>query len=81
MGLEVLLLANRHATISIGNLQVDSCLQFDFYNKNLIDYGSSIWLAPGIGLIQRSCQECFGTATEIIKLNKVNINDKEVEFN
>jgi hypothetical protein len=74
-------LANRNATISIGNLQVDSCLQFDFYNKKLIDYGSTIWLAPGIGLIQRSCQECFGSATEIIKLNKVNINGKEVEFN
>jgi hypothetical protein len=73
-------LVNRNATITIGNLQVDSCLQFDFYNKNLIDYGSSIWLAPGIGLIQRTCQECFGSAFEIIKLNKVYINNKELEF-
>jgi hypothetical protein len=74
-------LANRNTTISIGNIQVDSCLQFDFYNKNLIDYGYSTWLAPGIGLIQRTCQECFGSATEFIKLNKVNINNNEVEFN
>jgi hypothetical protein len=73
-------LADRNATITIGNFQVDSCLQFDFYNKNLIDYDSSVWLAPGIGLVQRTCQECFGSAFEIIKLIKVNINNKESEF-
>jgi hypothetical protein len=73
-------LANRNATITLGNLQVDSCLQFNFYNNNLIDYGSSIWLAPGIGLIQRTCQECFGSGFEVIKLIKVNINNKESEF-
>lgn len=73
-------LTNRNATITIGNLQVDSCLQFDFYNRNLIDYGSSIWLAPHLGLIQRTCQECFGSGFEIIKLNKSNIDNKELEF-
>lgn len=73
-------LTNRNATITIGDLQVDSCLQFDFYNKNLIDYGGSIWLAPEIGLIQQTCQECFGSAFKTMKLIKVNINNKEIEF-
>ena len=73
-------LADRYATITIGNVQVDSCLQFIFYNNDLIDYGSTSWLAPGIGLIQIICQECYGSGFEIIKLNKVNINNKVVEF-
>jgi len=73
-------LTNRNATITIGDLQVDSCLQFDFYNKNLIDYGGSIWLAPEIGLIQQTCQECFDSAFKTMKLIKANINNKEIEF-
>jgi hypothetical protein len=73
-------LANRNSTITIENFQVDSCLQFDFYNNSLIDYGYSVWLAPGLGLVQRTCQECFGSAFATIKLIKVNINNKESEF-
>jgi hypothetical protein len=73
-------LENRNATITIGETTVDSCLQFNFHNKNLIDYGSTIWLAPGIGFIQQTCQECFGSPFETMKLLRVNINNQETEF-
>ncbi len=73
-------LINRNATVTIGEMQIDSCLQFNFHNENLIDYGYSIWLAPGIGLIQQTCQECFGSSFETMKLVKVNINNQETEF-
>jgi len=73
-------LASRNATIKIGDLQLDNCLQFNFFSKNLIDYGSSVWLAPGIGLIQQTCQECFGSAFKTMKLIKANINNQEKEF-
>lgn len=73
-------LINRNAIVTIGEMQIDSCLQFNFHNKDLIDYGYSIWLAPRIGFIQQACQECFGSSFETLKLLKVNINNQETEF-
>jgi len=73
-------LVSRSATIRIGDTQIDSCLQFNFHNKDLIDYGFSIWLAPGIGFIQQTCQECFGSAFETLKLEKAMINEQLIEF-
>jgi len=73
-------LVNRNATVTIGEMQIDSCLKFNFRNENLIDYGYSIWLAPRIGLIQQTCQECFGSSFVTMKLVKVNINNQETEF-
>lgn len=73
-------LISRNVTITIGDTQVDSCLQFNFHNKDLIDYGSTIWLAPGIGIIQQRCQECFGSGSEILKLETAKINDQLIEF-
>jgi hypothetical protein len=73
-------LVSRNATVTIGDTQIDSCLQFNFHNKDLIDYGSSIWLAPGIGFIQQTCQECFGSAFETIKLETAKINEQLFEF-
>lgn len=73
-------LNDRNATINIGATQIDSCLQFSFHNKDLIDYGSTIWLAPGIGLIQRTCQECFGSSFETLKLETALINGQLIEF-
>jgi hypothetical protein len=73
-------LVSRNATITIGDTQVDSCLQFNFHNKDLIDYGFSIWLAPRIGFIQQTCQECFGSAIETLKLKTAMINNQFVEF-
>lgn len=61
-------------------MQIDSCLQFNFHKKDLIDYGYSIWLAPRIGFIRRTCQECFGSSFETMKLLKVNINNHVTEF-
>jgi hypothetical protein len=74
-------LITRNATVTIGEMQIDSCLQFNFHNKNLTDYGFTIWLAPRIGFIQQTCQECFGSSFEIMKLLKANINNQEIEFN
>ncbi|MBN2616619.1 MAG: hypothetical protein JXR71_13080 [Bacteroidales bacterium] len=79
-GVGYVTLVSRNATITIGDTQVDSCLQFNFHNKDLIDYGSSIWLAPGIGFIQQTCQECFGSAFETLKLETARINDHLIEF-
>lgn len=73
-------LINRNATITIGDIQIDSCLQFNFHNKDLIDYGSTIWLAPRIGLIQQTCQECFGSAFETLRLETAKINNQRIEF-
>jgi hypothetical protein len=73
-------LVSRNATLSIGNTQIDSCLKFNFHNKDLIDYGSSIWLAPGIGFIQQTCHECFGSSFETLKLETAIINDDLIEF-
>ncbi len=74
-------LVSRNASITIGETQIDSCLQYSFYNKNLIDYGSTMWLAPGIGLIQRTCQECFGSGFETLQLETAIINNQLIEFN
>ncbi len=73
-------LISRNATISIGDVLIDSCLQFNFLNNDLIDYGSTIWLAPGIGIIQRTCQECFGSSFETLKLETARINNQLIEF-
>lgn len=73
-------LINRNATITIGDTQLDSCLQFNFHNKNLMDYGSTVWLAPGIGLIQQTCQECFGSTFETLRLEKAMIDNQLIEF-
>lgn len=73
-------LVSRGASIIIGETQIDSCLQFNFYNQDLIDYGSTIFLAPRIGFIQQSCQECFGSAFNTIKLIKAKINNQIIEF-
>jgi len=74
-------LVSRNATITIGDTQIEGCLQFSFHNKNLIDYGYSIWLAPGIGFIQQTCQECYGTAFSTMQLEEALVNDKLIEFN
>lgn len=73
-------LISRNVTITIGDTQIDSCLQFNFHNKDLIDYGSTIWLAPGIGIIQQTCQECFGSAFETLRLETAEINNQLIEF-
>lgn len=73
-------LVSRNETLSIGNTQIDSCLQFNFHNKDLVDYGFSIWLAPEIGFIQQTCQECFGSSFETLKLKTAKINDQLIEF-
>jgi hypothetical protein len=73
-------LVSRNATINIGDTQIDSCLQFNFHNKDLIDYGSTIWLAPEIGLIQKTCQECFGSSFETLRLKTALINNQLIEF-
>ena len=73
-------LGNRNASIKIGDKQVDNCLEFNFYNTNLIDYSTTIWLAPDIGFIQQSCTECFGIANAVIKLINANINNQEIKF-
>ena len=74
-------LANRNAILTIGEMQVDSCLQFNFHNDNLMDYGFTIWLAPRIGFIQQTCQECFGSSYENMKLLEAKINNEAIEFN
>lgn len=73
-------LVSRNVTINVGDIQIDSCLQFNFHNKDLIDYGSSIWLAPRIGFIQKTCQECFGSAFETLRLETAIINNKLIEL-
>ena len=73
-------LVSRNETIRIGETQIDSCLEFYFHNKDLMDYGYSIWLAPGIGLIQRTCQECFGSSYTTLKLESAIINGQLIEF-
>ena len=72
---------DRNAILTIGEMQVDSCLQFNFHNDNLMDYGFTIWLAPRIGFIQQTCQECFGSSYENMKLLEAKINNEAIEFN
>ncbi|MCK9304910.1 MAG: hypothetical protein PHP30_05305 [Bacteroidales bacterium] len=73
-------LVSRNAKIIIGHKQIDGCLQFNFHNKDLMDYGHSIWLAPGTGIIQKTSQECFGSAFTTMKLKTAMINDQLIEF-
>jgi hypothetical protein len=73
-------LVNRDAIIYIGEDQIDSCLEFRFHNEKLMDFGSEVWLAPGVGFIQQTCQECFGSAAATIQLIDANINAKEINF-
>lgn len=73
-------LVSRNATITIGDKQIEGCLQFNFHNNDLIDYGYTIWLAPGIGFIQQTCQECYGTAFSTMQLEEALVNDKLIEF-
>lgn len=73
-------LVSRNETIRIGETQIDSCLEFYFHNKDLMDYGYSIWLAPGIGFIQRTCQECFGSSYTTLELEAAIINGQLIEF-
>jgi hypothetical protein len=80
-GIGYITMTSRNATITIDNVQIDSCLQFNFHNKDLMDYGYSIWLAPGIGFIQETCQECFGSSNNTLKLINARINNQFIEFN
>ncbi|WP_282040087.1 hypothetical protein [Saccharicrinis aurantiacus] len=73
-------LISRNETVTIGDKQIDNCLQFNFHNQDLIDYGSTIWLAPEIGLIQRTCQECFGSSFETLRLETAVIDNQLIEF-
>ncbi|MGZ2371389.1 hypothetical protein ACXR6G_16540 [Ancylomarina sp. YFZ004] len=74
-------LADREASVSIGDIVIDNCLMFNFHNDNLIDYGGTVWLAPGIGFIQETCQECFGEAYALMQLKSVVINGKKEAYN
>ncbi len=73
-------LVSRNDIITIGNNQIDSCLYFYFHNEDLIDYNHSIWLAPGIGFVQISCQECFGSALATLKLKQARIDGRLITF-
>lgn len=80
-GIGYVTLINRNSTITIGDVQIDSCLHFSFHNKDLIDYGYSIWLAPEIGIVQQTCQECFGSFNNTLKLTNARINNQIIDFN
>ncbi|WP_439184921.1 hypothetical protein [Carboxylicivirga taeanensis] len=73
-------LMSKNATITIGDTKIDNCLQFNFHNEDLIDYGSTIWLAPEVGFIQQTCQECFGSAFETMRLKTAVINNELIKF-
>jgi len=73
-------LITRNATITIGENQIDSCLQFSFFNESLIDYQHEVWLAPNIGFVQQNCQECFGSATNTMKLIRAKIGETLIAF-
>ena len=79
-GVGYVTMTSRNATINIGNTHIYNCLQFDFHNKDLMDYGYSIWLAPKIGFIQETCQECFGSAYETLQLKRALIDNNPIEF-
>ncbi len=73
-------LLSRNRTITIGATKIDSCLEFNFHNEHLMDYGSTIWLAPRIGIIQQTCQECFDSAYVIMKLKSAIINNQALIY-
>ena len=73
-------LVNRNVTLTIGDRQIENCLQFDFRNEDLMDYDSETWLAPGIGFIQQTCQECYDSGYEKLQLKSAKINNQVVEF-
>lgn len=73
-------LVSRDAIIKIGEDVVDSCLEFRFHNDKLMDFGSEVWLAPGVGFIQQTCQECFGSGFSTLQLIAARINNKESHF-
>ena len=68
-------LTSRDAIITVGETEIDSCLEFSFYNEDIADYDFEIWLAPNIGMIQKTCQECYGTSYNKIKLLDANIDN------
>ncbi len=74
-------LMDRNTSVTIGKQKIDNCLQFNFHSKELIDYGFTIWLAPGIGFIQETCQECFGKSYSILQLKSVIIDGKKQTYN
>ncbi len=76
-------LVDRNATVEIEGVEIDNCLQFNYFSEDLMvmDYGFSIWLAPGIGFVQRTCQECYNSAFETLKLEKAIIDRQLIEFN
>jgi len=74
-------LADREASVSIGDIVIDNCLMFNFHSDHLIDYGGTVWLAPDIGFIQETCQECFGEGFVQMQLKSAVINEEKIRFN
>ncbi len=79
-GVGKITLTDRHASVTIGDIQIDDCLMFIFHNEDLIDYGGSVCLAPGIGFIQETCQECFGQGFSLLQLKSALINNEKIGF-
>lgn len=73
-------LLKRNAIVTIGEMQVDSCLEFLFHNDQLMDYNHTIWLAPRIGFIQKNCQECYGAGFNTLRLLDANIDQKLIDL-
>ena len=70
-------LSSKKDTIKIGNIKYINCYRYCFDIHNLPDASHCIWLAPGLGFIQESCNMCLNS---IKKVNKARINNQEINY-
>jgi hypothetical protein len=64
-------------TISINNQKIINCYQFYYDIPGVVDEEHSIWLAPGIGIIQETCGECLHP---VRKLDKARIGEENIDY-
>jgi hypothetical protein len=64
-------------TVIINSQKIPNCYQFYFDIPATEDAGYSIWLAPGIGFIQKHCGFCV---SKVQKLSKAKINGQNIDF-
>ena len=71
-------LISKTDSITINDTEITNCYQFYFDIPDMIDEEHSIWLAPGIGLIQ---EQCFGECLYLFnKLDKARIGGQDIDF-
>jgi hypothetical protein len=70
-------LCSKTDTLQVGDYQLINCYRYYYDVPVSIDEEHSIWLAPGIGIVQWQCGECF---QQISQVTKVSIAGQIIDF-